>query len=81
MNERRKHWTEWTAKRLSGNTEIDKETINFALNNFASEYHTKQLRLGVVVRQSEQLVYPCKVCGKPFGDNLSLYMHYDEEHN
>ncbi len=23
----------------------------------------------------------CKVCGKPFGDKLSLYEHYDEEHN
>lgn len=26
-------------------------------------------------------VYECKVCGKPFGDNLSLFYHYDEEHN
>lgn len=23
----------------------------------------------------------CKVCGKPFGDKLSLYEHYNEEHN
>ena len=27
------------------------------------------------------LVYECKVCDKPFGDKLSLYEHYDEEHN
>ena len=26
-------------------------------------------------------VYECKVCGKPYGDNLSLYEHYDCEHN
>jgi hypothetical protein len=26
-------------------------------------------------------VCECKVCGKPFGDRLSLYDHYDEEHN
>lgn len=27
------------------------------------------------------LTYDCKVCGKPFGDKLSLYYHVDEEHN
>ena len=37
--------------------------------------------LPVVMQQSGQLVFDCKVCGKPFGDNLSLYYHYDEEHN
>jgi hypothetical protein len=26
-------------------------------------------------------VCECKVCGKPFDDKLSLYEHYDEEHN
>lgn len=26
-------------------------------------------------------VCECKVCGKPFGDKLSLYEHYDETHN
>lgn len=31
--------------------------------------------------QSELYVCECKVCGKPFGDKLSLYEHYDEEHN
>jgi len=34
-----------------------------------------------VVGQSELLVFNCKVCGKPYGDKLSLYEHYDEEHN
>ena len=34
-----------------------------------------------VVQQSEQCTYDCKVCGKPFGDKLSLYEHYDAEHN
>lgn len=41
------------------------------------------------VEELEQLTIPavissvceCKVCGKPFGDKLSLYEHYDEEHN
>jgi hypothetical protein len=26
-------------------------------------------------------VYECKVCGKPYGDKLSLYEHYDSKHN
>ena len=34
-----------------------------------------------VVQQSELYTCECKVCGKPFGDELSLYEHYDEEHN
>jgi hypothetical protein len=28
-----------------------------------------------------KLTYECKVCGKPFGDKLSLYEHYDSTHN
>tara|TARA_R110000772_G_scaffold44329_5_gene102017 strand:+ start:1285 stop:1482 length:198 start_codon:yes stop_codon:yes gene_type:complete len=39
------------------------------------------LGLFSVVGQSEQYTCDCKVCGKPFGDKLSLYEHYDEEHN
>ena len=39
------------------------------------------LGLFSVVGQSEQYTCYCKVCGKPFGDKLSLYEHYDEEHN
>ena len=27
------------------------------------------------------LTYDCKVCGKPFGDKLSLFEHYDSTHN
>ncbi len=27
------------------------------------------------------IICECKVCGKPFGNNLDLYEHYDEEHN
>lgn len=26
-------------------------------------------------------IFECKVCGKPFGDQLSLYHHYDQNHN
>lgn len=36
-----------------------------------------QFRQPAVIRS----VCECKVCGKPFGDRLSLYEHYDEEHN
>jgi hypothetical protein len=34
-----------------------------------------------VVEQSEQYAFKCKVCGKPFGDKISLYNHYDDKHN
>jgi biotin synthase-related radical SAM superfamily protein len=40
-----------------------------------------KLILSDVVEQSELYTCDCKVCGKPFGDKLSLYEHYDEEHN
>ncbi len=39
--------------------------------------YSKQLMQTDVVTS----VYECKVCGKPYGDNLSLYEHYDCEHN
>jgi hypothetical protein len=46
---------------------------------------TKELDLqkALLERESEVIgsVCECKVCGKPFGDRLSLYEHYDEEHN
>jgi fructose 1,6-bisphosphatase len=28
-----------------------------------------------------EFTFDCKVCGKPFGDKLSLYNHYDSSHN
>ena len=31
--------------------------------------------------KEERITYDCKVCGKPFGDKLSLWEHYDSEHN
>ena len=37
----------------------------------------KKLRVAHVMPS----VCECKVCGKPFGDRLSLYEHYDEAHN
>jgi hypothetical protein len=42
---RKKHWTEWIVKRLSGNNEVDKETINFGLNNYANEHGSELLNL------------------------------------
>ena len=29
----------------------------------------------------KSITIECKVCGRPFGDKLSLYEHYDEKHN
>tara|TARA_R110000851_G_scaffold308162_1_gene466963 strand:- start:70 stop:405 length:336 start_codon:yes stop_codon:yes gene_type:complete len=46
---RKKHWTEWIVKRLSGNNEVDKETINFGLNNYANEHGTELLNLHGVI--------------------------------
>ena len=53
------------------------------LNDYCKklESENKQLILSGVVQQSELYSCECKVCGKPFGDKLSLYEHYDEEHN
>lgn len=45
------------------------------------EQELKKLPIHDVIGQSELLVFECKVCGKPYGDKLSLYEHYDEEHN
>lgn len=44
------------------------------------EAKIQALRIHDVVGRSERLC-ECKVCGKPFGDKLGLYEHYDEEHN
>ena len=56
-------------------------TITEILNNLNRLDKLEQLRIGGVVQQSELYTCECKVCGKPFGDKLSLYEHYDEEHN
>lgn len=42
-----------------------------------------ELQKALLERESEVSgsVFECKVCGKVFGDKLSLYEHYDEEHN
>ena len=41
----------------------------------------EQLTKPAIVEPSEQYAFECKVCGKPFGDKISLYDHYDEQHN
>ena len=53
---RKKHWTEWIVKRLSGNNEVDKETINFALNNYANEHGSELLNLYGVSNRRELFV-------------------------
>tara|TARA_R110000851_G_scaffold303458_1_gene461055 strand:- start:43 stop:276 length:234 start_codon:yes stop_codon:yes gene_type:complete len=58
------------------NIHYNQMTENMILNALRG-----QLILSGVVQQSELYSCECKVCGKPFGDKLSLYEHYDEEHN
>jgi hypothetical protein len=41
----------------------------------------EQLTKPDIVEPSEQYAFECKVCGKPFGDKISLYNHYDNKHN
>ena len=53
---RKKHWTEWIVKRLSGNNEVDKETINFGLNNYANEHGSELLNLYGVSNRRELFV-------------------------
>lgn len=55
---RKKHWAEWIVRRLCGNDEVDKETINFGLNNYANEHGSELLNsYGVInwVAVSEKL--------------------------
>jgi hypothetical protein len=35
----------------------------------------------LLVSNEEIFFFECKVCGKPFGDKLSLFDHYDLNHN
>lgn len=44
---------------------------------FTENYQALQLLQPAVITS----VYECKVCGKPYGDKLSLYEHYDSKHN
>lgn len=56
---------------ISGNEKVEMLII------FAENYHSIQLMQTAVITS----VYECKVCGKPYGDKLSLYEHYDSKHN
>ena len=47
------------------------------LLNFTNTHQDLQLLQTAVITS----VYECKVCGKPYGDKLSLYEHYDSKHN
>ena len=62
------------------NDEIMKSRIEKAFLMYAQN-QGQTLPIDSVVGQREQYTCECKVCGKPFGDKLSLYEHYDEEHN
>lgn len=54
--------------------------LHDAMMKAMEEYTQQQVKL---FRQPATInsVYECKVCGKPFDNKLSLYEHYDEEHN
>jgi hypothetical protein len=38
-------------------------------------------KLEIIKNVDVTYIYECKVCGKPFGDKLSLREHYEETHN
>lgn len=58
--------------------QVDMGTFGLVeLELLAIENEMEALRKQAVISS----VCECKVCGKPFGDKLSLYEHYDEEHN
>lgn len=71
------------------NDEYSKDTRNWLYDKndmvmFAERYHQAKLKLLGIANSEErnkQCIYECKVCGKSFSDELSLYEHYNEEHN
>lgn len=67
-----------TAKEID---RILKSGIEVHPNSPIHEKLKQALNIPPVVGQNEQYTCECKVCGKPFGDKLSLYEHYNEEHN
>tara|TARA_R110000851_G_scaffold210878_1_gene363425 strand:- start:346 stop:585 length:240 start_codon:yes stop_codon:yes gene_type:complete len=57
------------------------EIRNLLIECLNGQEEIKKLISSGVVQQSDKYTCECKVCGKPFGDELSLYEHYDKEHN
>ena len=57
------------------------ENNTIDLNAYALGLDTMADFLVEHFKKEEVYTYDCKVCGKPFGDNLSLYEHYNSEHN
>jgi hypothetical protein len=76
-----KDWLEKKGYYNSGLRTDRNHRIDLYLSDVLDKYRTELLRIHNVVGQSEQYTCDCKVCGKPFGDKLSLYEHYNEEHN
>ena len=74
---------------VSSNTFKDKEaeTIQIGLEKIRNRINEEVLlvlhfyKVNPIIQKKEKYVIECKVCGKSFGDKLSLYNHYDEEHN
>jgi hypothetical protein len=82
--------TELNKKTMDINDEIDMQDLKYKVKELQEKNEELQVELDItkeqlilsgVVQQSELYTCDCKVCGKPFGDKLSLYEHYDEEHN
>lgn len=74
-------------KNIRYGTEFENEDLKTYIDelwqytDFLENKLSEKFVLTDVVQQSELYTCECKVCGKPFGDKLSLYKHYDEEHN
>ena len=61
-------------------------TVTEVMKPYLTNDENRILHSKLIIALNEALVnpkltYECKVCGKPFGDKLSLYEHYDSTHN
>ena len=70
----------WVTENPNGYDERDVVDAKRYCNAYLDGYN-QALRTHDVAGRSERYTCECKVCGKPFGDKLSLYQHYNEEHN
>jgi len=74
--------------------EIDEDRLNLylqaeslhkrALSDSNKEHSASNIQAVIRCEGDERepmYICECKVCGAPFGDKLSLYYHYNEEHN
>jgi hypothetical protein len=67
----------------NSNIVLNQSDIKEKLRIAVEEYNESDIMFDFKPRLIEMLefTFDCKVCGKPFGDKLSLYNHYDSSHN